>query len=154
MLGSAPDVNLLLSILSSVAKFQMELTGPTAVDTVVTRPCNPTGLSHHDRTIPGAAAAAARKQKCNTFQRHHMLGLTFFASTLESNGYLDTQAMKYSRHIASADANTGAVTYGSIVASVYRETSVALVEGNHGIVRAGVQGLRACPCSWLSCAHG
>jgi hypothetical protein len=34
---------------------------PTAVDTVVTHPCNPTGLSHHAHTIKGAAAAAARK---------------------------------------------------------------------------------------------
>jgi hypothetical protein len=28
--------------------------GPTAVDTVVTHPCNPTGLSHHAYTIQGA----------------------------------------------------------------------------------------------------
>jgi hypothetical protein len=65
--------------------------------------------------------------------------LTFFAFALESYGYLDTQAMDYIGHIGFAAANTGAVTYGSFVASVHREISVALVMGNHGIFRAGVQ---------------
>jgi hypothetical protein len=66
-------------------------------------------------------------------------GLTFFAFALESYGYLDTQAMDYIRHIRFAAARTCAVTYGSFVASVHREISVALVKGNHGIFRAGVQ---------------
>jgi hypothetical protein len=66
-------------------------------------------------------------------------GLTFFALALESYGYLDTQAMDYIRHIDFAAASTGAVTYGSFIASVHREISVALVKGNHGISCAGVQ---------------
>jgi hypothetical protein len=113
--------------------------GSTAVDTVVTHLCNPSGLSHNAHNIQGAAAAAARKKKCNAFQRYRVQGLTFFAFALESCGYLDTQAMDYIRHIGFAAARTGAVTYGSFVASVHREISVALVKGNHGIFRAGVQ---------------
>jgi hypothetical protein len=58
---------------------------------------------------------------------------------VERYGYLDTQAMVYIRHIGSAAASTGAVTYGSFVASLHRDISVALVKGNHGIFRAGVQ---------------
>jgi hypothetical protein len=41
-------------------------------------------------------------------------------------GHLDTQAMDYIRHINFAAASTGAVTYGSFVASVHREISVVL----------------------------
>jgi hypothetical protein len=105
------------------------------VDTVVTHPCNPTGLSHHAHTIQGAAAAAARKQKCNAFQRYRVRGLTFFGFALDSCGYLDTQDMDYMRHTALAAAST----CGSFVASVHREISVTLVRGYHGIFRARVQ---------------
>jgi hypothetical protein len=65
-------------------------------------------------------------------------GLTCFAFALESYGYLDTQTMDYIPHIGFAAASTGAVTYGSFVASVHRKISVALVKGN-GILCAGVQ---------------
>jgi hypothetical protein len=61
------------------------------------------------------------------------------SSHLESYAYLDTQAMDYIWHIGFAAASSGAVTYGSFVASVRREISVALVKGNHGFCRAGVQ---------------
>jgi hypothetical protein len=47
--------------------------------------------------------------------------------------------MDFLRHIGVAAASTGCVTYGSFLASVHREISVALVRGNHGIFRAGVQ---------------
>jgi hypothetical protein len=46
--------------------------------------------------------------------------------------------MDYILHIALAAASTGAVKYGSSVASVHREISVAVVQGNHGIFRARV----------------
>jgi hypothetical protein len=113
--------------------------GPTAVDTVVTHPCNPTGLSLHAHIIQGAAAAAVRKAKCNAFQRYRVRGLTF---ALESYGNLDTQAMDYIRRIGFAAASTGAVTCGSFVARVHREISVVLVKGNHGIFRAGFSFIR------------
>jgi hypothetical protein len=106
---------------------------------MVTHPCNPTGLSHHAQTLQGAAAAAVGKQKCNAFQWYRVRGLTFLAFALDCYGYLDTQAMDYSRHIAFAAASTGAVSHGSFVAHVHVEISVALGNGNHGIFRARVQ---------------
>jgi hypothetical protein len=101
-------------------------------------PLQPHSLSHHAHTLQGAAAAAVGKQKCNAFQWYRMRGLTFFAFALENYGYLDTQAMDYRRHIAFAAASTGAVSYGSFVASVHMGISV-VVNRNHGIFRAGVQ---------------
>jgi hypothetical protein len=47
--------------------------------------------------------------------------------------------MDFVRHICVAAASTGRVTYGSFLASVHREISVALVRGNHAIFRAGVK---------------
>jgi hypothetical protein len=47
--------------------------------------------------------------------------------------------LDYLRHIGVAAASTGSVTYGTFLASVHREISVAVVKGNHGIFRAGVQ---------------
>jgi hypothetical protein len=47
--------------------------------------------------------------------------------------------MNYIRHNELAAASTGSVTYGRFVASVHREISVTLVQGNHGMLRAGVQ---------------
>jgi hypothetical protein len=66
-------------------------------------------------------------------------GLWFFAFALESYDYLATQALIYNRHIALASASTGALTYGSSVASVHRKISVAVVKGNHGIFWVRVQ---------------
>jgi hypothetical protein len=40
---------------------------------------------------------------------------------------------------SGAAGSTGAVTYGSFVASVRRDISVALGKGNHGIFRARVE---------------
>jgi hypothetical protein len=39
----------------------------------------------------------------------------------------------------SGRASTGNVKHGSFQATVHRELSVALVKGNHGIFRAGIQ---------------
>jgi hypothetical protein len=66
-------------------------------------------------------------------------GLTFFAFAIESYGYLDQQAMDYIRHIGVASASTGKAKYGSFLAGVHREISVALVKGIHGIFSAGIQ---------------
>jgi hypothetical protein len=109
------------------------------VDTVVTHRCNLRALSHHAHTTLGAAAAAARKQKWNAFQRCCVQGLTFFAFTLDNYGYLDTQVMDSIRHIAMAAASTGAVTCESSVACLHREITMALVKGNHEIFWTGVQ---------------
>jgi hypothetical protein len=87
----------------------------------------------------GAAAAAARKKKLSALQDYRVNGLTFFAFAVESYGFLDQQAMDFIRHLCVAAANTGRVTYGSFLASVHREISIALVKGNHAIFRAGVQ---------------
>jgi hypothetical protein len=87
----------------------------------------------------GAAAAAARKKKLSAFQDYRVNGLTFFAFAVESYGFLDQQAMDFIRHLCVAAASTGRVTYGSFLASVHREISIALVKGNHAIFRAGVQ---------------
>jgi hypothetical protein len=38
-----------------------------------------------------------------------------------------------------AAASTGRIMYGSFLASVHREISVALVKGNHALFRAGIQ---------------
>jgi hypothetical protein len=88
---------------------------------------------------PGCSSCCGLQQQCNGFQRYRVRGLTFFAFALESCGYLDTQAIDCIRQIAAAAASTGAVTYGSFVASVHTEISVARIDGNHRIFRAGVQ---------------
>jgi hypothetical protein len=121
--------------------------GPTTVDTMVTHPCNPTGLFHHAHTIQGAAAAAACKQKCNASQRDCVRRLSFFAFALASYRHLGTQAMDY---IAFASASTGAETYGCFVACVHREISATLIKVNHGVSGRGsivYSGFGACLCA-------
>jgi hypothetical protein len=112
----------------------------TAVDTVVTQPCNLTDITHNANITQGAAAEAACKQKFNTFPRYRVQGLTFCTFALGSSGYvyLHTQAMDHVPNIASASASTGLLSYGIPAASVHREICVALVKRNHGIFRARV----------------
>jgi hypothetical protein len=47
--------------------------------------------------------------------------------------------MDLMRAFAHAASSTGKVKYGSFLASIHREISVALCKGNHAIFRAGVQ---------------
>jgi hypothetical protein len=66
-------------------------------------------------------------------------GLKFYAYAIESYGYVDKDRMDPMRALALAASSTGKVKYGSLLASVHREISVALCKGYHAIFRAGVQ---------------
>jgi hypothetical protein len=105
--------------------------GSTAVDTVVTHPCSATSLAHGSADTPGADAAAARKRKHRALASHRVPGLKFYAYAIESYGYVDKDGMDLMRALALAGSSTGKVKYGSFLASVHREISVALCKGIH-----------------------
>jgi hypothetical protein len=111
--------------------------GSTAVDTIVTHPCSATSLAHGSAATPGDAAAAARTRKHRAFASHHVPGLKFYAYAIESYGYVDKDGMALMRALAAS--STGKVKYGSFLASVHWEISVAFCKGNNPIFRAGVQ---------------
>jgi hypothetical protein len=66
-------------------------------------------------------------------------GLKLYAYAIESYGYAHKDGMDLMRALALAAWSTGKVKYGSFLARVHWENSVALCKGNHAIFRPGVQ---------------
>jgi hypothetical protein len=88
--------------------------------------CSQSRTSWYLNMLANESVTTAHRRRANAFTCYNAGGLKFCGFAVESDGFLDSQAVEYITLLATAAASTVRMKYSSFLASIHQELSVAL----------------------------